>query len=616
MTREPEDNPTASDAPTDHNDESPATLPADQQRELQNRSQPEGFKVETRLEEASTVAGETESPVGAATGQFPAERVVAKREREATGSGKYAFLVGAGILLSRIVGLIRQRVFAYYFGNSFAKDAFDAAFRIPNFLQNAFGEGALSASFIPVYANLLARGDEEEADKVAGAVFTLLALVTAVLVLGGVVAAPYLINIIAPGFEGARQELTLRLVRIFFPGAGLLVLSAWCLGVLNSHRRFFLSYTAPIIWNFAIIAALVGFGGWQSGGQMLNEEFGARLALMAAWGSVIGSALQFAVQLPTVLGLVKRLRLTFDFASTHLRTVVRNFLPVFVSRGVIQISAFVDQLLASYLPIGAVSALTFAQSIYTLPVSLFGMSVSAAELPAMSSATGSVEEVAGQLRRRLEGGLRQIAFFIVPSAMAFVALGDIIVGVLYRTGRFTDSDVLYVWGILAGSATGLLASTLGRLYSSTYYALHDTRTPLRYAVLRIIASIGLGIPFALYLPPALGIDARWGVAGLTVASGMAGWVEFFLLRRTLNRRIGQTGLSFAYISKLWLAALLSAAIAWGIKLLVGRRHPLLLAALILTPYGLLYFAITTLFKLPEARTVVHRFTRLLPFGRR
>ncbi|HEX8458317.1 MAG TPA: murein biosynthesis integral membrane protein MurJ [Pyrinomonadaceae bacterium] len=611
MTQDAEDNPTAADA---------ATTP-DEQAESQGLSQRENKReasgVEMRLEEASTVAGETAAPVGAATGQFPAENVVAAREREATASSaKYAFLVGAGILLSRIVGLIRQRVFAYYFGNSFAKDAFDAAFRIPNFLQNAFGEGALSASFIPVYANLLARGDEEEANNVAGAVFTLLALVTSVLVLGGIFATPYLINIIAPGFEGARQELTLRLVRIFFPGAGLLVLSAWCLGVLNSHRRFFLSYTAPIIWNFAIIAALVSFGGLTAGGRMFSDEFGARLALMAAWGSVIGSALQFGVQMPTVLRLIKRLRLTFDFTSTHLRTVVRNFLPVFVSRGVIQISAFVDQLLASYLPIGAVSALTFAQSIYTLPVSLFGMSVSAAELPAMSSATGDEAEVAGQLRRRLDSGLRQIAFFIVPSAMAFVALGDIIVGVLYRTGRFTDADVLYVWGIIAGSATGLLASTLGRLYSSTYYALHDTRTPLRYAVLRIVVSISLGILLSLYVPRALGIDPRWGVAGLTVASGTAGWVEFFLLRRKLNRRIGRTGLPFAYISKLWLAAFLGACVAWGIKLLVGRRHPLLLAALILVPYGLLYFGITSLFKLPESHRVIGRFTRLLPFGRR
>ncbi|HJR09690.1 MAG TPA: murein biosynthesis integral membrane protein MurJ [Pyrinomonadaceae bacterium] len=603
MTQEPEDDGTPNNPQPD------------------NDASAENSGVKGRFDDASTIAGETDATVGATSGQFPAEQVVAAREREAA-TGKYAFLVGAGILLSRIVGLIRQRVFAYYFGNSFAKDAFDAAFKIPNFLQNVFGEGALSASFIPVYARLLEHGDEEEADRVAGAVFTLLALVTSVLVLGGVLATPYLINFIAPGFEGARQELALKLVRIFFPGAGLLVLSAWCLGVLNSHRRFFLSYTAPVIWNLSIIAALVSFGGFGSFGALrggagnLNDDFWARLAVMAAWGSVIGSALQFGVQLPTVLRLVKRLRLRLDVTSTHVRTVVRNFFPVFMSRGIVQISAFVDSIIASYLPIGAVSALTFAQSIYTLPVSLFGMSVSAAELPAMSRTVGNTEEVAGQLRRRLDAGLRQIAFFIVPSAMAFLALGDVIVGVLYRTGRFTDSDTLYVWGILIGSSVGLLASTLGRLYSSTYYALHDTRTPLRYAITRIVSSIILGILLAIYLPPALGINPRWGIAGLTTASGIAGWIEFFLLRRTLNRRIGRTGLPAAYISKLWLAALLSAGIAWGIKLLLGARHPLLLGVLVLTPYGILYFAITTLFKLPEARTVVGRFLRLVPFIRK
>jgi len=617
MTQEPEDNPAGGDVPT--------TKPADLVRASPNGKQSapqreqtarEDAKVKERLEEAGTIAGESDTPIGAAaTGQFPAERVVAEHERE-TGAGKFAFLIGAGILLSRIVGLIRQRIFAYYFGLSLEGDAFTASFRIPNFLQNVFGEGALSASFIPVYSKLLAKGDREEADRVAGAIFTLLALATSVLVLGGVLAAPYLIKFIAPGFTGARAELTLRLVRIFFPGAGLLVLSAWCLGVLNSHRRFFLSYTAPVIWNLSIIAALIGFGSLFVNPEVLAGGFETRLAVMTAWGSVIGSGLQFGVQLPMVLRLIKRLRLTLDITSTHVRTVMRNFFPVFMSRGIVQISAFIDTMIASFLPVSALIALSNAQSIYTLPVSLFGMSVSAAELPAMSSALGNAKEVAEQLRRRLNAGLRQIAFFIVPSAMAFVALGDIIVGVLYRTGKFTDGDVIYVWSILAGSATGLLASTLGRLYSSTYYALRDTRTPLRYAVLRIIASISLGIVLALYLPPAIGIEPRWGVAGLTVASGIAGWIEFFLLRRTLNRRIGQTGLPLKYISTLWLAALLSATVAWGIKLLIGVRSPFLLAAMILIPYGILYFTITSLFKLPEARSVLSRVTRLVPGNRR
>ena len=560
--------------------------------------------------EAGVIAGETEVPVGSVAGEFPAEHEIAQREQEAS-TGKYAFLVGAGILLSRVVGVIRQRVFAHYFGTSAAADAFNAAFRIPNFLQNVFGEGALSASFIPVYAGLLARKSKLEADRVASAVLTLLALVTSIVVLAGVLTTPYLVTLIAPGFTGATHDLTERLVQILFPGAGLLVLSAWCLGVLNSHRRFFLSYTAPVIWNAAIIFSLTWFGGRGivKGGNV--DQFQFTLAEWVAWGSVIGSALQFAIQLPTVLKLVGHLRPILEVKSKSVRTVVRNFFPVFISRGVVQISAFVDALLASLLGTGAVAALTFAQSLYTLPVSLFGMSVSAAELPAMSSALGTDKEVKSQLRKRLNAGLRQIAFLIVPSAVGFLALGDIMAAALYQTGRFTHDDAVYVWAILAGSAVGLLASTLGRLYASTYYALHDTRTPLRYAVIRVALTIGLGYVCAIPLPRALGLDLRWGAAGLTASAGIAGWVEFALLRRTLNKRIGQTGLPLTFVAKLWIAAALAAGLGWGIKLLVGTGRPIYTAALVLVPYGLAYFGFTTLFGLPEAGVVFHRLRRLI-----
>ncbi|MDT5121883.1 MAG: putative peptidoglycan lipid flippase [Acidobacteriota bacterium] len=552
-------------------------------------------------QDASVIAGETDVPVGTMTGEFPAEQETSQRERESS-TGKHAFLVGSGILLSRIVGLVRQRVFAHYFGTSDAADVFNAAFRIPNFLQNIFGEGALSASFIPVYANLLARGDKKEATHVADAVLTLLALVTSIIVLVGVLTTPYLINLIAPGFEGEKREWAIRLVKILFPGAGLLVLSAWCLGVLNSHRRFFLSYTAPVIWNIAIIAALIFYGNRGVSDYPLAE--------MTAWGSVVGSALQFGVQLPTVLLLIKRLRPVVRITE-NVRTVVRNFLPVFVSRGVVQISAFVDALLASLLPTGAVAALTYAQSLYTLPVSLFGMSVSAAELPAMSSATGSKEEIKGVLRRRLDAGLRQIAFFIVPSSMAFLALGDVIAAVLYQTGKFNHNDALYVWGILAGSTVGLLASTLGRLYSSTYYALHDTRTPLRYAIVRVTLTVVLGYLFAIPLPRLLGIEPRWGVAGLTSSAGIAGWVEFYLLRRTLNKRIGRTGLPLPFVAKLWASAGIAAGVGWALKFIVGVRHPIMTALVVLGSYGLSYFALAFLFRLPEASTLIGRFTRLM-----
>jgi putative peptidoglycan lipid II flippase len=554
-------------------------------------------------DEASSIAGETIEQVGTAGGEFPSVAPHAKPEKS---TGRSAFMVGAGILISRIVGLARQRVFAHYFGTSAAGDAFSAAFRIPNFLQNIFGEGALSASFIPVYAKLLAHDDEEEAAHVANAVLGLLAFVTSLIVITGVLATPYLIDLIAPGFKGDTRELTIRLVRILFPGAGLLVLSAWCLGVLNSHHRFFISYTAPVAWNVAIIGSLLMFG--SRVGQF-------PLAEAAAWGSVVGSALQFGVQLPTVFRLMHRFRPVIDVASEHVRTVIRNFFPVFMSRGVVQISAFVDAILASFLPEGSVVALTYAQSLYTLPVSLFGMSVSAAELPAMSRAVGNADQVAEILRGRLDEGLRRIAFFIVPSSMAFLALGDVIAAVLYQTGQFKHDAAIFVWGILAGSTVGLLASTLGRLYSSTYYALHDTRTPLRYAVVRVSLTTVLGYLCAIPLPPAIGIDPKWGVAGLTASAGIAGWIEFALLRRTLNRRIGRTGLSAPYVVKLWVAALLAADIAWTFKLLLPELHPIPLAAVVLGGYGIAYFGVASALDISEARTVFAKAGRLLKFIR-
>jgi len=552
------------------------------------------------LESASQIAGETVLEVGESTPDFPSE------PPPAPSTARSAFVVGAGILISRIIGLIRQRVFAHYFGTSAAGDAFSAAFRIPNFLQNVFGEGALSASFIPVYAKLLAQENDPESRYVANAVFGLLALVTSLAVLFGVLAAPFLVSIIAPGFVDERRDLTILLVRIFFPGAGLLVLSAWCLGVLNSHHRFFISYTAPVAWNLCIITTLIVFGS-----QV--DQF--RLAEITAWGSVAGSALQFAVQFPTVLRLIQGFRPLIDLASRHVRTVVRSFFPVFVSRGVVQISAFVDEAIASFLGHGAVIALNYAQSLYTLPVSLFGMAVSAAELPTMSRAIGHAEIVAQTLRQRLDAGLRRIAFFIVPSAMAFLTLGDVMAGALYQTGRFSRADAVYVWGILAGSTVGLLGATLGRLYSSTYYALQDTRTPLKYAIVHVLLSTALGFVTAIYLPPALGIDPKWGAACLTASAGIAAFVEFSLLRRSLNRRIGRTGLEFRYVAILWLSAAAGAVLGWGAKLLLPGLHPIPLAVVVLGTYGVSYFALTSIVGLPESRTVVRKVLRIVGIRR-
>ena len=258
-------------------------------------------------------------------------------------------------------------MFAHYFGNTDAADVFKAALRIPNFLQNLFGEGVLSASFIPVYASLLARGDKEEARKTAGAVAALLSISTSILVLLGVLTAPWLIDAIAPGFQGEKRELTVLLVRILFPGAGLLVASAWCLGVLNSHRKFFLSYTAPVLWNIAMIAGMLAFGA----GRAQNS-----LVVITAWASVVGSALQVLVQLPMVFKLLGGLKLSLAHQAEHVRTVSYF--------SVLSAAAWCDPRTLMHssqvTPTGAVSALAYAQTLYT-PLVTIPDPVSAAELP-------------------------------------------------------------------------------------------------------------------------------------------------------------------------------------------------------------------------------------------
>jgi putative peptidoglycan lipid II flippase len=514
-------------------------------------------------------------------------------------------IVGAAIFLSRIAGLIRERVFAHYFGNSLAADAFKAALRIPNLLQNLFGEGVLSASFIPVYARLRAAGKDKEAAHVASAVASLLALLVSVLVAIGVLATPLLIDLIAPGFVGEKREATIQLVRILFPGTGLLVASAWCLGVLNSHRKFFLSYAAPVLWNFAQIAFLLLFG---------RSYVSYALASWVAWGAVAGSALQFAIQVPTVLSLLREFRPSLETSSQHLREVLRNFGPVVLGRGVVQISAYIDSVIASWLPAGAVAAIAYAQILYTLPVSMFGMAVSAAELPEMSSLTGHETEVFEALRTRIARAILRIAYFIVPTIAAFLCIGDLIAGVLFQTGKFTRSDSLWVWTILAGSTIGLFAATLGRLYASAFYALRDTRTPLRFALIRLLLTGALGWLFAIVLPPRLAIPLTLGAAGLTASAGIAGWIEFLLLRRKLHQKIGKVPGGGGQILRLWAAAACAAVLSLALKYPTTQlriRYPMVLGLGLIATYGTVYLGATWLLGVEQARELVGKLRRKL-----
>ncbi len=472
--------------------------------------------------------------------------------------------------------------------------------RIPNALQNILGEGTLSASFIPVYAGLMARHEDRESGAVAGAIASLLGLTTTVLAALGILITPWLIFIIAPGFQhDARRDLCIALVRILFPSTAILVWSAWCLAILNSHRKFFIGYAAPVLWNAVMIGTLVAFG---------PRSNMPRLAVLTAWAAVGGSLVQFLAQLPIVLRLVPHLRFAFGWTNA-VKRVIHNFGPVFTSRGVVQISAYLDSIIASLLTPGSVAALGYAQTLSLLPVSLFGMSISTAELTEMSHLVGVERDVSSELRSRLEPRLRQIAFLVVPSAVAFLVFGDVIAAV-YRSGRFTQADAIFVWRILGGSAVGLLASTMSRLFSSTFYALGDTRTPFRLAVLRVTLTGVLGYMCAIWLVPAFGLDPHWGVPALTASAGFSGWLEFALLRRALVRQIGAFHVPVRLMAQFWSAAALGCGFGWLVRFVTRGIHPAVAAIGILGVFGLVYFAALYAVGNENARSLLGRAMRM------
>lgn len=562
----------------------------------------------------------------------PQQPVAVGQEVSDASSSRNSALVAAGILLSRISGLVRTAVVIRVLGVGAVADAFQAAMRIPNLLQNLLGEGVLSASFIPVYSRLLAQGRQEDAGRVAAAIVGLLTALTGTLALLGVAFAGPITRLVAVGFTGRTLELTVTLTRILFPGVGFLVLSAWCLGVLNSHRQFFLSYVAPVVWNVTqitvLVVAVILVGGDALSASPSNAVL-AQLAVALAWGVLAGGVLQFAVQLPAVWRLTGPIRPSLDVSLAGVRATLRSFWPVVAGRGVVQLMTYIDIALASLLAVGAVSALEYATRLALLPISLFGMSAAASELPALSSL--DAEEHA-TVTRRLAPVLARIAFFVVPTIAVFVVAGDLLYDVV-----LPPLPAQLVWMVLLGSSVGLLSNTSSRLLQSTLYAAGDTRTPTRYAILRVVVATLVGgllmlqfdrvvltdaglavqgsLPAFRPLPPALRViepagALRLGAVGLALAAGSSAWLEFWLLRRYLARRRGiVVHVGGGRLARTVLAGLVAGAAGIATRVaLVEQPLPVLLPATI-GAIGLAYVALAAALRLPQLADVLRIVSR-------
>lgn len=435
--------------------------------------------------------------------------------------GRSATSVGGGILLSRVTGFARDVAIGAFFGTGLAASAYNAALRIPNVVRNLLGEGTLSASFVPVYSQLLAEGDRERADRLARGVLGIVVALAGVASALGVLAAPLLTKLVVPGWGGEAAALTTSLVRILFPMAGVLMVAAWALGVLNSHRSFFLPFAAPVLWNLAQIGGLfVGeWAGWEP------------LVVVLAWFTLAGSVLQLGVQLPAVLRLVPDAVPRWDPDWEPVRRVMSNAGPVIGSQGIFQISSLLDLVLASMLPTAAIAGLYYAQRLAYLPLSLFGVSVATASLPEMSR-----EPEPGALTRRLRKGFLQITWFVFPAAVALILFGDLLVALLFQRGAFGPESTALVASILTAYAIGLVATSSVKLFASGFHALQDTVTPMKYAAISVATGLTVGAGLMLW-----GRAAGWGavaVAGLILGGALGGWLNLSLLWHGLRRRVG------------------------------------------------------------------------------
>jgi len=512
-----------------------------------------------------------------------------ERARETRSAAVVAF----AILLSRLVGLVRQRVTAHYFGTGTVADVLTAAFRIGNLAQNLLGEGTLSASFIPVYARLRAEGRDAEAVEFARAALGLLGAAVVVISGLGVALAPLFSLLIAAGFDADKLAMTTRLVRIVFPMTGILVLCAWALGVLNAHRRFFLPYAAPVLWSAAQIAALLVGGSWLA----LSEE---PLARLLAAGALAGAVLELAVLLASARPLLGKLAPSFDYKNPPLREAARRLPSVILGRGVVQISGVIDTLLVSFVGTGANAVFGYAQMLYLLPMSLLGTGEAAVSLPEMArdSATTDTQARDARIRSRLGSTLARVSVLSVPAMVVLILFGVELINLILRTGEFDATSTQRTAEVLRVYGFALLGNASGRLIATAFFALGETRLPARFAIVRVVASTILAL--ALLRP--------LGVVGVVLGATVAGWIEALLLGWQLRQRIGGLGFEEIPFVRIGLLAIATTAPALAARMALPAALTQRIAgsALLLGIVAVSFVIASPLLGLFDARTWLRR----------
>jgi putative peptidoglycan lipid II flippase len=430
--------------------------------------------------------------------------------------------IGLGTFASRILGLVRDMTKAYFFGTGMAADAFTVAFRIPNLLRALFAEGTLSAAFVPVFSEHLARGDKRETWELAGVVWSLLAITLVAISLIGMLLTPFLVKIMVYGYRHVpgKIDLTISLTRMMFPYIVFVGLAALCMGILNSFRHFFAPALSPVLLNVAMIGSMV----------LLCPRFGklpSQQVYGLAIGVLAGGAAQLGIQIPFLKRKGMSFRLRPNWRHPDVKRVAALMVPGVLGLAVLEINAFVDTLLGASLKPGSVAALEYGNRLMQLPLGIFGVALGTAILPTLS--LQAARQDFEQLRDTFSFAVRFVCFIMIPASLALIVLRYPIVQLLFERGEFRHGDSVSMTSMaLMFYSVGLASYGSVKCIVPVFYSLKDTKTPMKIAVVAMLSNIVLNLVLMQFLQ----------LGGLALATALSSMLNVTLLTKTLRRRLG------------------------------------------------------------------------------
>ncbi|MCK9582737.1 MAG: murein biosynthesis integral membrane protein MurJ [Endomicrobiales bacterium] len=514
---------------------------------------------------------------------------------ENTKLSKHAGLFSFGTAISRVLGFLRDMMVANFFGAGLFADAFYAAYRIPNLFRRLFGEGALSASFIPVFSEYLHTKTKEETQDLLNSIFSSLLVALAVITALGMIFAPQLVHLIAYGFTNDPDKLglTTELTKLMFPFLLFVCLAALCLGVLSALGSFFIPAVAPASLSVAEIAFLLVFGVFMS---PQNQIRGLAISVIA------GGAMQFFWQYLAMKRLGWTLKFKLNFSNPGMKRIMLLMVPATIGLSVDQVNAFVDTICASFLHEGSITALYYSNRVMQLPLALFGIALASAALPNMSKS--AAQKDFSLMKDTLNFSLRLNIFTLVPAVAGFVAIGISIIRVLFERGHFSYDASVITNVALVFYALGLPAYAFVKVLASGFYALHETSKPVKIAVVSMLLNVVM-VVLSIRL-------TDMGVGGLALAASISSWFNAFVLAYFLRKRIGAFGgkkVLFSMLSTLAISAFMGLFAFFAMNNVFGQKSAAGLFVVIILS-AVLYLFLSKVFAFEEAKVIFAGITHL------